>query len=152
VLSAWSFLARIAAASAGELEQVAERSLTAPTLDDALAPVGNLPEVDGMFWSEPPRICTQSYPYFRDSRPGSTQSERRAAFDRVCTSAHQRLPNNERMTDWWPYRRWFDGHRPEAPKEYGYWDKSKYWLDMTSGKMADNFLALARDLCSGDLR
>lgn len=84
-------------------------------------------------------------------RDGDKRPIESRAFDSVCANAHQRLPNNERMTEWWPYWRWFDGHRPEAPREYGYWDTSTQpWLDMTNGKMVDNFLALARDLCSVD--
>jgi hypothetical protein len=73
--------------------------------------------------------------------------EQRQALVRRGEGIVKHLRWNNRPALWWPLWRWFDGHGDHDPLEYRDWETStKPWIDMHSGLMARNLIALAEEL------
>jgi len=59
----------------------------------------------------------------------------------------KRLRWKDRPAAWWPLWRWFEGHGTHDLLEYRDWEtNNKPWVDMHSGAMARNLIALALEL------
>jgi hypothetical protein len=78
----------------------------------------------------------------------SATAEQTKEVEQLCASLRGRLSEDgPPIPGYTPFWRWFQGRSEHEPKEYLAWETSVVpWLDMHSGKMAENLLCLAEEL------
>lgn len=73
--------------------------------------------------------------------------EQRQHLRRQGENVVHRLRWKDRTAQWWPIWRWFEGHGTHDLLEYRNWEtNTRPWIDMRSGAMARNLIALALEM------